>query len=91
MDVPKELQEGPAPLEEPTTSRAQEHELPEAANNQAEIQAGAEVGVQPLRNGLGCICPTALACAVLCCAVLCCAVLCCAVLDSVVVPRHVLC
>ncbi len=88
IDVPKELQEGPAPLEEPTSSRAQEHELPEAANNQAEIQAGPEVGVQPLHDGLGwgasVLLPwhvlrcTVLCCAVLCCAVLCCAVLCCA-------------
>ncbi len=90
IDVPKELQEGPAPLEEPTASRAQEHRLPEAGNNQAEIQAGPEVGVQPLRDEMGwaklhlsyCLgmCCAGLCCAVLCCAVLCCAVLCCAVL-----------
>jgi len=106
MDVPRELQEGPAPLEESTSSRAQEHKLSEAANSQAEIQAGPEVGVQPLRVGLGwaastllpwhvlrcaVLCCAVLCCAVLCCAVLCCAVLCCAVLCCAVLPRHVLC
>ena len=47
MDVPKELQEGLAPLEQPTSGRMQEQQPPEAHHSQPEIQEGLQVGTLP--------------------------------------------
>ncbi len=80
MEVPKELQEGPAGLDDTATAHA-EWRQPEAEADQPEIQEGVEVSTP-----CGTVC-----CAVLCCAVPSCATLCQAVPSCAKLCQAVLC